>query len=176
MHRTIHFFVRAIKSSVSQDVVTLDKSIPLSSARSSNVVRINCSALAAASAPVRKRCGDRSEVAAALPCHGCHSITLAAIVVPRMKVAARPAHLLICSHTRRHRGCPNTTPRSRPVGRLCFMVPVRLAVLVRGRPSYPSTHQGNLNLTVVPSLSPPELFLMLRPSRRRVNGYLVNSL
>src|SRR5207249_6508930 len=176
VHRTIHFFVRALKSSVSQGVVTSDKSIPLSDARSSNVVRINCSALAAASPLVRKRCSVRSEVAAALPCHGCHSITLAAIVVPRTKVAARPAHLLIRSHTRRHRGCPNTTPRSRPVGRLCFTVPVRLAVLVRGRHSCPSTHQGNLNLMVVPSLSPRELFLMLRPCRRRVNRYLVNSL
>src|SRR5207244_11847927 len=56
------------------------------------------------------------------------------------------AHLLIRSHTRRHRGCPNTTPRSRPVGRLCFTVPVRLVVLVRGRHSCPSIHQGNLNL------------------------------
>ena len=104
-------------------------------ARSSNVVRINCSALAAASPPVRKRCGVRSEVAAALPCHGCHSITLAAIVVPRTKVAARPAHLLIRSHTRRHRGCPNTTPRSRPVGKLCFTVPVRRRHPLRRQPA-----------------------------------------
>src|SRR2546428_5225022 len=135
---------------------------PLSISGSSNFVRINFPPRVAPSPPARRRWGVRSELAASPPpCHGCHTITLAAIVVPRMKVAARPAHLLIRSHTRRHRGCPNTTPRSRPVGRLCFMVPVRLAVLVRGRHSCPSI--PNLNLMAVPSLSPRELFLHAAP-------------
>ena len=85
-------------------------------------------------------------------------------VVPTMKVA-RGSHLLICSSTCRHRGCPNTTPRSRPVGKLAmrsdagifFTLPVWL---VRGRHSCPTIQQGNL-MTVHP-LSPR---VVLNPGR-----------
>ena len=88
-------------------------------------------------------------------------------VVPTMKVA-RGSHLLICSSTCCHRGCPNTTPRSRPVGKLAlrsdagifFTVPVWLLALVRGRHSCPTTQQGNL-MSVHP-LSPR---IVLNPER-----------
>src|SRR5206468_1635246 len=77
-------------------------------------------------------------------------------VVPTMKVA-RGSHLVNCSRTCRHRGCPKTAPRSRPVGKLAlrsdagifFTVPVWLLVLVRGRHSCPTIQQGNL-MTVHP--------------------------